>query len=270
MRLALFKGQGYGLIAARAFSKGELIFSEKPILKAQFSAIPGPHQTERARAQWAEFAQVAATEGKALTLAAAFPKLFLSLGFPVLCYENFLVQCVPELIGQKICNSDQSFAGTNIEKKAYTRFINRLKWKKPLGTPTLDQQLRTINSFFRFYSFGGGPAGESASATNATQDREAYVYLLASLINHCCKGDSSMDATTGEPTTSHPGPNCSFRIGPNQLVRFPADDEIVVQAERDIADGDELTWDYGKANSEFVCLCKTCTSKALKKVCRVL
>jgi SET domain-containing protein len=112
--------------------------------------------------------------------------------------------------------------------------------------------------------------------TGAASTRQACVYLLGSLINHCCtpgpapSGSACASSLKRDKNKNEPGPNCSWRIGPSGLAHFVKPRHICVQARRDIREGEQLTWDYGKREKGFVCECDTCRDSGLGSICNVL
>jgi hypothetical protein len=143
-----------------------------------------------------------------------------------------------------------------------------------------------VLDFFKHYAFqvppnpnGSGSStgsGGGSAMVGAASTREACIYLLGSLINHCCTPMPAASSSTtssssltgggktknknrsGQQQQQQPGPNCSWRIGPSGLAHFVKPRHICVQARRAIREGEQLTWDYGKREKGFVCECDTC------------
>ncbi|KAJ4390273.1 hypothetical protein N0V85_007388 [Neurospora sp. IMI 360204] len=120
------------------------------------------------------------------------------------------------------------------------------------------------------------PIPSSVSATTTSQpptptttNSYACIYLLGSLINHCCTPPSSSSAYVTRKRTER-GPNCEWRIGASGLAHFVKPKCICVQAKRDIKEGEQLTWDYGKREKGFVCECATCRDTFMGSYCGVL
>ncbi len=98
----------------------------------------------------------------------------------------------------------------------------RRPWPQPLGGRFRDARSQTLEWFGR-YAFRLDPAD-----TFTGEPSQAGVYLLTGLVNHRCPGFF----------------NCRVVAGI---------DEIKLVAERDIAPGEELTINYGKAKKDFSC-----------------
>ena len=105
------------------------------------------------------------------------------------------------------------------------------------------------------------PVSTTTTATPAAattkSNSEACIYLLGSLINHCCTPAQSDFEYVNRKRTER-GPNCGWRIGSSGLAHFIKPKHICVEAKRDIKEGEQLTWDYGKREKGFVCECATC------------
>lgn len=106
-------------------------------------------------------------------------------------------------------------------------------------------------------------------APSTKTNSDACIYLLGSLINHCCTPPQSSSAYVTRKRTER-GPNCEWRIGASGLAHFVKPKHICVQAKKDIKEGEQLTWDYGKREKGFVCECATCRDTFIGYYCGVL
>jgi hypothetical protein len=177
------------------------------------------------------------------------------------------------------------FAGAEVTQREYEAYTAAAGLRVGGSVSEADAREACLD-FFKHYAFQVPPGGGSGSAVGkgggrngmagAASTRHACVYLLGSLINHCCtpdptsSGSCSASSLTRDKHKSVPGPNCSWRIGPSGLTQFVKPRHICVQARRDIREGEELTWDYGKREKGFVCECDTCRDGGLGSICNVL
>ncbi|KAK4170133.1 hypothetical protein QBC43DRAFT_294996 [Cladorrhinum sp. PSN259] len=238
---------GYGLFAARDIQAEEYIFHERPFLTAPFN------QTRDLNNQNAQFNAInAISPVDNSLLRAAFPG-------PSACRDNapfpyhevkpFLdVQLGKNLVGGQLVASQ-------ITEDVYNAWI--VQFRHELLS---EQRRREIAArFFRDYAFL-----EQREGAKRQQTAAAHIYLLASLMNHRCMPavDKVLGVAPTHDAANNPiGPNCTFRIGRGGLCQFPANNQIVVEARRDIAEGEELTWDYGKKIRSFNCMCDICLSR---------
>lgn len=181
-------------------------------------------------------------------------------------------------------------AESDFTRSDWDRLRRNAKYKHH---PTHKSMREACGEFFRDYGFHPhGPSVLAGTSLAKTETGPAYVYILASLINHCCHVElesepqpepqpepkksrflrffSSLrkkppapaavidDETPVDGTTSIRGPNCEWQIGPFGLAKFVGEKNIAVRAKRDIRKGEELTWHYGKRNLPFKCKCRTC------------
>jgi hypothetical protein len=162
-------------------------------------------------------------------------------------------------LGMNLVKGEGQFAGSAVTREEYEAYTSSLK---VTATMTEAEAREACLDFFKHYAFQvygpgtvGGAGGGGGSSALAVATRDACVYLLASLINHCCTPPCS---PFGSKSRSKTGPNCSWRIGPSGLAQFIKPRHICVQARRAIREGEQLTWDYGKREKGFVCQCDTC------------
>ncbi|KAH6854517.1 hypothetical protein B0I37DRAFT_32809 [Chaetomium sp. MPI-CAGE-AT-0009] len=269
---------GYGLFAARDLARDELVFHEAPLLTALFN--------EKFAADRALVASQLAACRAAL---AAHPEV-VAVAFPGLA-ARFGGVAVPVgwEVARGVLNGDwegdgegggggmgmnlvvdgaggrPQFAGAAVTQREYEAYTARLRVG---GTVSEADAREACLDFFKHYAFQVPPGGGSGSAAGkgdgcgsgmagAASTRQACVYLLGSLINHCCtpgpaaSGSSSVSSLIRDKNKSVPGPNCSWRIGPSGLAHFVKPRHICVQALRDIREGEQLTWDYGKREKGF-------------------
>ncbi|KAL2129022.1 hypothetical protein VTI74DRAFT_8318 [Chaetomium olivicolor] len=174
-------------------------------------------------------------------------------------------------LGINLVPGQGRFAGSTVTRAEYEAYVATL----PVAA---EQQQHAREAacleFFKHYAFAVAGHSPSGGAPLVTATREACVYLLGSLINHCCTpppgarargpkgccfpgGHGSPSGGCGS-SINPVGPNCSWRIGPSGLAHFVKQRHICVQARRAIRKGEQLTWDYGKREKGFECECETC------------
>ncbi|KAK4103173.1 hypothetical protein N658DRAFT_422073, partial [Parathielavia hyrcaniae] len=263
---------GYGLFAARDLAAGDFVFHEAPLMKARFN--------ERFSADAALVAgQVAACRGVlfsgGVVAAVAFPALAARLGIEPVGFETavraFGVGTPAGReeegrmgMGMNLVKGQGGFAGSSVTREEYEAYTSRFTVSAGAaeGGPR-----EACLDFFKHYAFQvygpGDPSGcgdgRGASSGLVVATREACVYLLGSLVNHCCTPEPSLlGSNSAIKNESKTGPNCSWRIGPSGLAQFIKPRHICVQALRAIGEGEQLTWDYGKREKGFVCECHTC------------
>lgn len=146
----------------------------------------------------------------------------------------------------------------------------------PAMTPAIIQNHNRRNRNRSSQTSNPSSVSTAATATatapteaNKTTNSDACIYLLGSLINHCCTPPSSSSAYVTRKRTEK-GPNCEWRIGASGLAHFVEPKHICVQAKRDIKEGEQLTWDYGKREKGFVCECATCRDTFMGYYCGML
>ncbi|KAK3335641.1 hypothetical protein B0T19DRAFT_436475 [Cercophora scortea] len=274
---------GYGLFAARDFSKGEFIFTEAPLMSGLFNEtyaedgtlIHSQHQSYRAALADSRF-----------ELNTAFPLLAARNGFPPLPFDT-AQQVLNTTLGKNLVHG--RLDTTTVSPGEYESYVTRFT---AAVNPSDEDSRRAAREFFRHYAFQvqGGSNNNAKSSSNSSVElaaipgpssvaaaaavglsalgqhstNEACIYLLGSLINHCCRPSSSSNIATE-------GPNCGWRIGPSGLVKFiQGPRHIGVEARRDIAAGEQLTWDYNKRDKGFICVCETCRRSWVGHYCKVL
>ncbi|KAK4035155.1 hypothetical protein C8A01DRAFT_48593 [Parachaetomium inaequale] len=292
VRIALVSpAVGYGLFAARDLGPDELIFHERPLLTALFNE---KFSADRALvlSQVAAYRAALAAHRTREVTAVAFPALAARFAVAPVGFEE-AVQVLEggmgmNLVGDGGGGEGRQFAGSRVTRKEYEAYTGCLKVS---GSVSEADAREAVLDFFKHYAFqvppnpnGGGSStgsggGGGSAMVGAASTREACIYLLGSLINHCCTpapASSSSTSSSSSPSAScpssltgggknkdrsgqqQPGPNCSWRIGPSGLAHFVKPRHICVQARRAIREGEQLTWDYGKREKGFVCECDTC------------
>lgn len=147
--------------------------------------------------------------------------------------------------------------------------------QRPAGpmTPAMIQNRNRRNRNRSSQASNPSSVSATATATAPTETNktssDACIYLLGSLINHCCTPPASSSAYVTRKRTEK-GPNCEWRIGASGLAHFVEPKHICVQAKRDIKEGEQLTWDYGKREKGFVCECATCRDTFMGYYCGML
>ncbi|KAK3397492.1 hypothetical protein B0T20DRAFT_453588 [Sordaria brevicollis] len=289
---------GYGLFAARDLSKDEFIFHEAPLMTALFnekfsadaSLMHSQHQAYKA----------ALADGGQDVVTLAFPMLAARNGFPPASWEAAepifsaesaepdVADSAKKFLGKNLVHG--RFAGSTITQDEYETYAAGVR-EMLIAKPTEEDRQRACLDFFKNYAFqvkrtmipstiphlpagpAGGPITPTATATATTitskTNSDACIYLLGSLINHCCTPPSSSSAYVTRKRTEK-GPNCEWRIGASGLAHFVEPKHICVQAKRDIKEGEQLTWDYGKREKGFVCECATCRDTFMGYYCGML
>lgn len=282
---------GYGLFAARDFAQDEFIFHEAPLMTALFNE---KFSADKAlmQSQVSAYRSALAVDREATAL--TFPMLAAQFGIAPASYEQAAdILASPSHLGRNLVHGQ--FAGSTITREQYDSYTAGIATN---NQPSEADARSACLDFFKAYAFDvrlgsrTGPAPFAAATTH-----EACIYLLGSLINHCCTSTSSSSSSSYVPskhpkpkskstitltkTTSNtsssnksttatntpdvilpplpgPGPNCSWRIGSSGLAHFVKPRHICVQARRPIRAGEQLTWDYGKREKGFDCACETC------------
>ncbi len=231
---------GLGVFAARPISRGEFIFHERPVITGLFNEQDSDNANDMKTQE--EAVQASLTTSTRLAVGLAFPRQAAEVGLSVFS------QSVPDPlpfgeIGTKLVHGilDPDMGGDDLE--GYLKYVRSVS---PSETPTKSQRRKACRDFFKEYAFQVRPPN-SATRAPSQEPSKACIYLLGSLINHCCAGS--------------PGPNCEFQIGPSGLSKFVEEKAIVVRARRDIPAGQQLSINYGKLRKGFDCHCETCDRK---------
>lgn len=245
---------GYGLFAARDIEKDEFILHEAPIMTALFNE---KFSSDKNLMQTQHTAYMAALAENHDALVAAYPRFAAQNGISPLTFpvaEPVLSRGLDKFLVHG------RFGGSVVTRSQYESYTDTLEVPT---RPSEDDCRRACLEFFKHYAFEttrksvgtmSSPARASSPAVSTTHD--ACIYLLGSLINHCCTPPPSSIRRTS--AAENAGPNCSWRIGASGLAHFVRPKHICVQARRDIKRGEQLTWDYGKREKGFVCACETC------------
>lgn len=214
---------GYGLFAARDIAKDEFIFHEAPLMTARFNEVFAADKTLM-QGQVSAYRSALATHHAVTTL--AFPALAAQFGIAPAPYDQVApVFSSPAEMGQNLVPGQGQFAGCSVTREQYDAYTAPLK---PAPFPPPEPAARAAClEFFKHYAFQvqpslGVPASCSSSSSctpgastttaataTTTATREACVYLLASLINHCCTPAPPLPfpftlPTSLTPTTSSP------------------------------------------------------------------
>lgn len=269
---------GLGLFAARDVAKDEYIFHEAPVMTATFNRLR--HLNEKHEIN--QFGVVVNAHELDHSVRVAFPGVYSDLGRMPFTYDYVVANDLFNRLARNLVPGHGQLAGADIEKNRYEAWIGQFAKDPPFDIPETARFREVAADFIRQYAFIEGSEGavyavgrgSNLPLANTTKDVTANVYLLASLINHCCT--PPVDKTTGKSPTEDDngrpiGPNCAFRVGRQGLARFVLPQHIVVQANRDIREGEQLTWSYGKDRSQlgFSCMCDTCNT-APRGRCHVL
>ena len=271
-------GVGYGLFAARDLCKDEFVFHEAPIIVAPFNGKFAADERLMREQLAAYRAALADSHDELVT---AYPALAAGNGIAPSSFEA-ASPILSHALGKYLVHG--RFAGSTITPEQYRLCTSRLH----VGDRADEEACRrTCLDFFAHYAFetqkgsGHGTGGvlfppvaattTAAAAASTATTRDACIYLLGSLTNHCCTPPMTLAGSTSRSreAAAAAGPNCSFRIGPSGLAHFVKPKHLCVQAKRDIKEGEQLTWDYGKRKRGFVCECSTCRG-TVSYYCRVL
>ncbi|KAK0730719.1 hypothetical protein B0H67DRAFT_48166 [Lasiosphaeris hirsuta] len=258
---------GYGLFAARDLCKDEFILHEAPLLTALFNEKFSSDKN-LVQSQHAAYRN-ALVDGNRDVITLAFPRLAARNGFAPLPFDD--AHTVLEMaLGKNLIHG--LFGGSTVTREQYEAYTSKID---VAAAPSEEDCRRACLDFFKHYAFEVKKAPTAVAVLPATTSaaaavpatRDACIYLLGSLINHCCTPPSHGYAfgRGGEM-----GPNCEWRIGPSGLAQFIRPKHICVQAKRDIKEGEQLTWDYGKRFKGFVCECSTCRDSFMGYYCGVL
>ncbi|KAL2199610.1 hypothetical protein P885DRAFT_66539 [Corynascus similis CBS 632.67] len=292
VRIALVSpAVGYGLFAARDLAPDEFVFHEAPLLGAPYNEV---FAADRALVRGQTAACRTAIAAHRDLVAVAYPALAARFGVAPPPWEEAARILEPEGgLGMNLVVGGPSksragagaggadgvvprqYAGSSVTRAEYEAYTANLKVSASVSEVDIRE---ACLDFFKHYAFqvppngsletgsvgggGGGGVGGGSAVTGVASTREACVYLLGSLINHCCTPTATSSASTSLSKDKRkeylPGPNCSWRIGPSGLAHFVKPRHICVQARRAIREGEQLTWDYGKREKGFDCHCDTC------------
>ncbi len=208
-------------------------------------------------------------------LQVAYPRVAADHGCPPMPYDE--ARIVLEGLGANVAHGE--YAGSTITREEYESYTSNLKISRP---PIGDNCRGACSNFLKHYAFSHLPKFPSRAPMNALNSNiaasevsQASIWLLASLINHCCTPPRDKEQAVPNPTKTAResgaiGPNCRSRIGPSGLCQFIRPKHIVVEALRAIEEGEQLTWDYGKNRKGFNCECTTCKARSPLSHCGVL
>ncbi len=229
---------GLGVFAVRPISKGEFIIHERPVIAAVFNEKDSDNTSDMKLQEEAVRDALSGTGSVRLAVALAFPRLAADTGLPLVPLE--IAGAPPlEAVGVMLAHGGlQPTPAAGI--KEYLQYVSSIPVSEK---PTRSRRRQVSRDFFKHYAFQVRPPKPAAKAPSL-EPSKACIYLLGSLINHCCSGN--------------PGPNCEFQIGPGGLAKFIENDAIAIRATRDIMVGEELTINYGKRRKGFDCQCESC------------
>ncbi|KAL2159243.1 hypothetical protein VTH06DRAFT_2676 [Thermothelomyces fergusii] len=254
---------GYGLFAARDLAPDEFVFHEAPLLTAPFNE---KFAADRALVLAQTAACRAALAAHRDLVAAAYPALAARLGVPPLPWDEAKRVLDGGGLAMNLVGGGAAaqFAGHSVTQAGYEAYTAGIRGRGG-GRVSEAAARQACLDFFKHYAFqvppkGSAGAGGVGALANVASTREACIYLLGSLVNHCCSPppSSAPSLVRGKHRGPPPGPNCSWRIGPSGLAHFVRPRHICVQARRAIREGEQLTWDYGKREKGFDCQCDTC------------
>ncbi|KAK3372556.1 hypothetical protein B0H63DRAFT_527391 [Podospora didyma] len=252
---------GYGLYAARNIKMNEVIFTERPFISALWNET-GSTESSLLSTQWRSCRT--ALRNHPRVFAALFPTLAGKSGTPLISFAEAR-PIFNEEIGRYLSGGrfDECVV-TEEEYNIYTRSAEFI----PL--PRKSALKKACHDFFKAYAFedqkeATSHAGRVAFGNGRGQTTDAHIYLLGGMINHCCRPSPEHRYIHEEEFV---GPNCECQIGRRPLTPFVKDNHLAVKATRDIAEGEELTWDYSKESLDFACICPRCENFLSR--CRIL
>ncbi|EGO52205.1 hypothetical protein NEUTE1DRAFT_125737 [Neurospora tetrasperma FGSC 2508] len=311
-------GVGYGLFAARDFTKDEFIFHEAPLMTALFNEKFSA-DASLMHSQYQAYKAALADGGQDI-VTLAFPMLAARNGIPPASWEDAGPIFSAESTEPDVTSSRKKFFGRNlvhgrfagsiITREEYETYVAGVS-EMLIANPTEEDRQKACLDFFKHYAFQvkrttaippasdiphlpspSPPVSPTIVTTNTlspitssstasasiststpptpTTNSDACIYLLGSLINHCCTSPSTSSSAYVMRKRTERGPNCEWRIGASGLAHFVKPKHICVQAKRDIKEGEQLTWDYGKKEKGFVCECATCRGTFMGYCCGVL
>ena len=279
---------GYGLFAARDFAQGEFIFHEAPLMTALYNEKYAA-DSRLVNSQHQAFRTAAARQSHLLHV--AYPRLAASNGIAPLPYDEADERLSSQCLGVNLVQGQ--FAGSTVTREQYEAYCGQLKVNEH---PTEDDSRKASLDFFKHYAFQVPRERPIAGRQVGNITDKACIYLLGSLINHCCtptgyhqsrsgsgagagagggsgktgSGSGALAGNGNAKSKDLAGPNCTWRIGKSGLARFVLPRHICVEALRPIKEGEQLTWDYGKRDKGFVCECETCKGSFMGYSCGVL
>ena len=168
---------GYGLFAARDFEKDEFIFHEAPLMTALFNE---KFSEDKALMRSQACAYRAALTAHRDVTTIAFPVLAARFGIAPMPYDQ-AADVLALHLGRNLVPGHGRFAGSTVTREQYEAYTGSL----PVANDPSERDIRyACLDFFKNYAFEVHHSTPGNSLIAAT--REACVYLLGSLINHCC------------------------------------------------------------------------------------
>ncbi|KAM7190278.1 hypothetical protein V8F20_009785 [Naviculisporaceae sp. PSN 640] len=242
------KEVGYGLRAGRAFKEGEFIFYERILTRARFVKDRKSQRCRKLQYQSLHdilFGSENLNLRRRDCMKIAFPRFVAEMGVdPRMQWAD--VQSILDYNGKgRQTIQDGQLVKFRVTEEEWNQLCKTIE----VAANPPEKKTESCHRFYLDYAFVGEDPGPTDPGT-------AYIYLLASLINHQC------------PAKKGPvGPNCKWLIGPAGLNQWIPDRYIAVQAKRKIEAGEELTMDYRKDRKGFKCRCQTCrpTPRKLSK-----
>ncbi|KAK0671420.1 hypothetical protein QBC41DRAFT_300605 [Cercophora samala] len=183
---------GYGVFAARDFEKGEYIFHEAPMIPAtDFCQLRLQNDLEHGSTQRDRLlAKLSVTESYGhVPTRYAFPKLAAQIGLSpptwaaVRDYDGARRLGANLVHGRLACGEGQTLTEEEYNKHINSIMADSVRGRGPATTPV--QKTRVAADFFRAYAFQAKPP-DNTVAPNPRARRQATIYLVASLVNHCC------------------------------------------------------------------------------------
>lgn len=181
---------GYGLFAARDFAQDEFIFHEAPLMTALFNEKFSADK-HLMQSQVAAYRAALAAHRDVTVL--AFPSLAARFGIAPPPFDDAAAVLSAHL-GRNLVHG--RFAGSTITREQYEAYTARLA--VAAARPSEAAAREACLDFFKHYAFevrqGAGVCSGRSALVAATN--EACIYLLASLINHCCTPSASSFRTS--------------------------------------------------------------------------
>ena len=231
-------------------AKGEFIFHEAPLLTALFNERYSG-DTSLVESQYQAYKDAVNStkleDSSISIISIAFPLIAAKYGVPPPPFDE-IRPIIESRLGMNLVHG--LFGGSTVTKAEYEAYRAKIQ---PFHNPSPTEEVRreVCLGFFKDYAFESKKRNViGIGGTMVTRTSSACIYLLGSLINHCCVPRSSLGGGAG--------PNCGWRIGREGLAKFVLPRHICVEAIREIRKGEQLTWDYGKRDKGFECECETC------------
>ncbi|KAK4649174.1 uncharacterized protein QC761_116640 [Podospora bellae-mahoneyi] len=179
---------GYGVFAARDFRKGDFIFHEAPLIDpTDFCELREFNDEHHGPGQMLDLV-TALSLADASQMRFAFPKLAAELGKTLPTSQELTGADLNPLLGTRLVHGQLAWPPNELWEK-YDKYIKRIREgvvaRGGGSKASVEDRVKIAADFFRSHAFQAEIEGNQNPHPAAT--RPATIYLLASLVNHCCQ-----------------------------------------------------------------------------------